>query len=436
MQYSGIISKVLPGSIAEELGLNTGDKLISINGEHPQDIIDLSFSLSEEYIELEVEKKDGQREIFEIEKDYDDELGLEFESAVFDKVRRCANHCIFCFVDQMPAGMRESLYVKDDDYRLSFLYGNFITLTNLGPRDFKRIHTLHLSPLYVSVHTTNPQLREKMVGNNRAGSIADNLRKLINCGTEVHTQIVLCPGINDGEVLEQTITDLYSMHPQLISLAIVPVGLTRYRDNCYHLNTFSPKEARTIINQVERWQDRSRKESGVSFVYLSDEFYLNAGCPIPEANYYDGFPQLENGIGLVRSFLEEWEEVKSGKTVGYPEPLYLDIVCGVSAYKVLAPLLKNLHIPNLITRLVPVNNAFFGNGVTVTGLLTGNDILNELKQLTGPRTGVILPGVALRKGENVFLDELTVPDIANELNVIVRPAYYAADLFNLLAEWR
>jgi len=430
----GIISRVYPGSIASELGLVPGDRLLKVNGQPVQDIIDLSFALADETVELVIERSSGRIETFEIEKDYDENLGIEFESAVFDNVRRCANNCIFCFVDQMPPGMRESLYVKDDDYRLSFLYGNFITLTNFGPADLKRVRHLHLSPLYVSVHTTDSQLRAKMLGNPRAGKILEQLRELIAADIELHTQVVLCPNINDGEFLNKTIADLYALGPQVLSVAVVPVGLTRFREGRFPLTGFSPAGAAEVIGLVDKWQKRCRAERGTSFVYLADEFYLAAGVEIPAYEFYDDFPQLENGVGLVRSFLAEWES-RPVSSAGYAEPKYIDVVCGVSAAKILHPLFDKLSIPNLHIRLVPVENKFFGSTVTVTGLLTGQDILATLRSLPGPRTGIIIPGVALRKGETVFLDDIHPEDIEQDLETPVRTAYFAHDLLELLQYW-
>ncbi len=435
MTYKGIIANVKPDSIGAEIGLVPGDRLLEVNGEAVQDIIDLSFALAEEEIELLIEHSSGEQELVALEKDYDEDLGLEFESAVFDKVRQCANRCIFCFVDQMPAGMRDSLYIKDDDYRLSFLYGNFVTLTNLGPQDLNRITRLHLSPLYVSVHTTNSSLREKMLGGKQAGRIMAQLQELTDQGIELHTQVVLCPGFNDGRELDRTIKDLYAMFPAVLSLAIVPVGLTRYRDNCQPLTTFSREEAGRVITLVQQWQQQCRQENEESFVYLADEFYLAADQEIPAYEYYDGFPQLENGVGIVRTFLAEWEEQSVAGT-SYTEPQYIDVICGVSAEKILTPLLAGLSFPNLTVRVVAVENNFFGCDVTVTGLLTGGDITARLKQLSGPRTGIIVPGVALRKGEQVFLDNTTPAAIAAELGVPVRTAYFAQDLKELLAAWR
>lgn len=435
MTYKGIISNVIPNSIAAEIGLVPGDRLLEVNGEAVQDIIDLSFALAEEEIELLIEHPTGEQELIALEKDYDEDLGLEFESAVFDKVRACANRCIFCFVDQMPPGMRDSLYIKDDDYRLSFLYGNFVTLTNLNTRDISRIARLHLSPLYVSVHTTNADLRQRMLGNVQAGKIMKQLAELAATGIELHTQVVLCPGFNDGQELDKTISDLYAMHPAVLSLAIVPVGLTRYRNTCYPLTKFSAAASLEVINQVERWQKKCRQESQESFVYLADEFYVAAGKEIPDYETYDSFPQLENGIGIVRSFLQDWEQYQV-TAADYAEQHYIDVVCGISAEKILTPLLTAFHLPNLTIRVVAVENKFFGSDVTVTGLLTGSDILETLQKLPGSRTGVIIPGVALRKGEQVFLDNMTPAHIAATLHTPVRTAYFAQDLKQQLAAWR
>jgi len=435
LAYSGIIARVAPDSIALELGLEPGDSLISVDGENIRDIIDLSFALADENVELLIEKKNGEREVLDIEKEYDEDLGIEFESAVFDGVRRCANKCIFCFVDQMAPNMRESLYVKDDDYRLSFLYGNFVTLTNITPEDMNRIRRLHLSPLYISVHTTNGILREKMLNNKNAGKIMEQLDSLLASGIEMHTQVVLCPDINDGEELEKTISDLYSLHPEVLSMAIVPVGLSRYRENCYSLQAFTSERACSVVETVQKWQEKCRKKSGTSFVYLSDEFYLNANQPIPEYEWYDDFPQLENGIGLIRNFLHEWEE-KAIITNGYDKPHYIDVVCGISAQKILEPLLAAVKIPNLVIRVVPVENHFFGNDITVSGLLTGQDIINKLSQMDGERTGIIIPGVALRKGEGIFLDNMKLTELEEQLALPVRVAYGAEDLRQLLQGWR
>jgi putative radical SAM enzyme (TIGR03279 family) len=434
LSYYGTVTKIIPESIAEEVGIEAGDRLLKVNGEELRDLIDLSFALADDYVELLIEKANGDQEIIEVEKEYDEDLGIEFESAVFDGIRRCANKCIFCFVDQMAPNMRESLYVKDDDYRMSFLYGNFVTLTNLVEQDFDRIRQLHLSPLYISVHTTDGPLRSKMLHNKKAAHIMDQITRLTDNGIELHTQVVLCPNINDGVVLEKTIEDLYQLYPSIQSLAIVPVGLSRYRNDCYPLEGFTSEQAYHIISMVTKWQEKSRLKHEVSFVYLSDEFYIAANQPIPSYEHYDEFPQLENGIGLVRNFLTEWES-SSQIATDYSAPTYIDIVCGRSAEKILKPLLNELVIPNLYIRIVPIENRFFGSDITVTGLLTGQDIVTGLSSLSGERTGIIIPGIALRKGEDVFLDDSKWQDIEKQLNIPVRVAYSAADLKRLLYQW-
>ena len=434
MSYYGTITKIIPESIAEEVGIEVGDRLLKVNGQELRDLIDLSFALADDCVELLIEKSNGEQEIIEIEKEYDEDLGIEFESAVFDGIRRCANKCIFCFVDQMAPNMRESLYVKDDDYRMSFLYGNFVTLTNLVEQDFDRIRQLHLSPLYISVHTTDGPLRSEMLHNKKAANIMEQITRLTENGIELHTQVVLCPNINDGMILEKTIEDLYHLYPSVQSLAIVPVGLSRYRNDCYPLQGFTSEQAYHIISMVTKWQEKSRLEHEVSFVYLSDEFYIAANQPIPSYEHYDEFPQLENGIGLVRNFLTEWES-SSMIATGYSAPTYIDIVCGRSAEKILKPLLNELAIPNLYIRIVPIENRFFGSDITVTGLLTGQDIVTGLNSLSGERTGIIIPGIALRKGEDVFLDDSKWQDIEKQLNIPVRVAYSAVDLKCLLYQW-
>ena len=435
LALKALVAQVQPDSIAEAIGLVAGDEIVTVNGETVKDIIDLSFALADEKVSLVVAKKSGETVTIPIHKTFDENLGIEFESAVFDQVRCCANNCIFCFVDQMPAGMRDSLYVKDDDYRLSFLYGNFITLSNLGPNDLNRICRLHLSPLYISIHTSNGELRSQMLHNNKAANIMAQLNELITCGVEFHGQIVLCPGFNDGENLRKTFEDIYQLAPAALSLAIVPVGLTQFRGNCYELQGFTTKQCAEIIELVTPLQERCRREQGTTFVYLADEFYIAAGREIPSTAEYDDFPQLENGIGLVRNFIDEWHKCTLTAT-GYDQPIYIDVVCGISAAKIIEPLVKKLAVKNLNVRVVPVINRFFGKHITVTGLLTCQDIADQLKILAGPRDGIILPGVALRKGENVFLDNLMPDDISSQLGVPVSIAYSAQDLVEALLHWR
>lgn len=430
----GIVANVYKDSIAAEIGLEIGDKIIEVNGQKLTDIIDLSFAFAEEEIELLIEKKDGEREIIEFDKEYDEELGVEFESAVFNGINRCYNKCWFCFVDQIAPNMRESLSVKDDDYRMSFLYGNFVTLTNMKDEDFNRIKRLHLSPLYISVHTTDGELRAKMLHNKSAANIMEHFERLKEADVEFHTQIVLCPGINDGEILDKTLEDLTAYKPTVLSVAIVPVGLTKYREKCYQLEMFTKKQANDVIDMVEKWQRINRAKGESNFIYLGDEFYFLADRPIPDYDHYDGFPQLENGIGLTRKFISEWEETDIICNA-YQQPIYLNVICGKSAALILQPLINNLEIPNLFIKLVAVENRFFGKDITVTGLLTGQDILYALERLESNCSGVIIPGVALRSGENVFLDNYSLDDLRKDLNINVQVANNGIELKNLLLNW-
>lgn len=434
MDCYGVVANVYKNSIAAEIGLEIGDKIIEVNGQKLTDIIDLSFAFAEEEIEMLIENKDGEREIIEFDKEYDEELGVEFESAVFNGINRCYNKCWFCFVDQIAPNMRESLSVKDDDYRMSFLYGNFVTLTNMKDEDFNRIKRLHLSPLYISVHTTNGELRAKMLHNKSAANIMEHFERLKEADVEFHTQIVLCPGINDGEILEKTLEDLTAYKPTVLSVAIVPVGLTKYREKCYQLEMFTKKQANDVIDMVEKWQRINRAKGESNFIYLGDEFYFLADRPIPDYDHYDGFPQLENGIGLTRKFISEWEEADIVCNA-YQQPIYLNVICGKSAALILQTLINNLDIPNLFVNLIAVENRFFGKDITVTGLLTGQDILYALEKLEGNCSGVIIPGVALRSGENVFLDNYSLDDLKKDLNINVQVANNGIELKNLLLNW-
>ncbi len=429
MKESGIITKIITGSIAEELEIAPGDRLISVNGQPIQDIIDLSFALADDYIEIIIEKENGEQELLEIEKDIDEDLGLEFSSAVFNGTTRCENNCIFCFVAQMKPGMRQSLYVKDDDYRLSFLYGNFITLTNLSDDDILRIKQLHLSPLYISIHATDGKIREKMLRNPAAAHILTQLAELASSGIQFHTQIVLCPDINDGKILDQTINDLSKLLPNVLSVAVVPVGLTANRDKLFPLRVFSPIEAAGVIEQVHYWQEIFLQRHHSRFVYLADEFYLSANVDIPAYSNYDGFPQLENGIGIVRNFISEWDETEC---LARSSNKRIAVLCGVSAQKILAPLIKRFD-SNI--EVIAIKNNFFGSNITVSGLLTAQDIINQMQRVSIKFDLIIVPGIALRKGENVFLDNQTLAVIEDTLSTPVCAAYGAADLKQLLFDW-
>lgn len=422
-----IVETVIPGSIAAQIGINPGDEILTVNDQELLDIIDYQYAMADEAVNIAVRRPDGQVWTAEIEKDYDDDVGIGFSGAVFDDIRRCHNACIFCFVDQMPKGMRQTLYVKDDDYRLSFLYGNFITLTNLTDEDFARIMRLRLSPLYVSVHTTDQSLRPKMLRQAKAAGILPGLKRLIDGGIDVHTQIVLCPGINDGEHLNKTIEDLSNLGPGILSIAVVPVGLTKYRQGLFPLRPISHQEATAVVRQVKPWQNKFSEIYGEALVFLADEFYLAAGMEIPPYDHYGDFPQIENGVGLTRLFIEKWEQTVSEIPGKIAKPRKVSIVAGFSGARILEPLLAKLQIGNLTTKLIPVANKFFGESVTVTGLLTGKDILENLSNID-PGDAVIIPGIALRQGEEVFLDDLTLVEFAEKVQVPVSVAYDPEEL--------
>ncbi|TYZ24923.1 DUF512 domain-containing protein [Selenomonas ruminis] len=434
-QHAGVILRVYPGSLAEELELVPGDKIIAINDQELNDIIDLSFAMADEEIDMLIEHADGQQEMISFDKDFDEELGVEFESAVFDGIRNCANNCYFCFVDMIAPDMRNSLSIKDDDYRLSFLYGNFVTMTNMGPRDFKRIEQYHLSPLYVSVQCMNPELRAQMLRCKGAARIAEQLDNLEQAGCDYHTQVVLCAGLNDGEELERTIRDIVARRPHALSMAIVPVGLTKYRDDPFPLKQFDAEGAARVIDEVEKWQAKIREEEGRTFIYLGDEFYLLAGREVPPTEFYDGFPQLDNGIGLTRSFINDWEKTEASAG-SYEEPVYLDVVAGTSVAPILAKLADSVQQENLHIRIVPVANDHFGHTVNVSGLLTAKDIMKTLDGLTGKRTGILIPESALRSGEDIFLDDVTLEELqAHYPEARIEPVQGGKDFRQALTGW-
>ena len=433
--YPGVILRVLEGSIAEELELVPGDKIIAVNDMPLRDIIDFSFAMADEEIELLVEHADGEQELIEFDKDYDEDFGVEFERAVFDGIRPCANHCYFCFVDMIAPDMRHSLSIKDDDYRLSFLYGNFVTLTNMGAADFSRIERFHLSPLYVSVQCTNPVLRAEMLRYKGAADILGQLTKLENAGADYHTQVVLCYGLNDGEELERTIRDITARRPHALSLAIVPVGLTKHRTDPFPLVQFDREGAARVIDQVEEWQARMRAEEGRTFIYLGDEFYFLAGREVPPAEMYDGFPQLDNGIGLTRNFIEEW--AKAGAAMDEEnDEARIAVVSGTAVAPVMEQLARELDPDARRIHVLPVVNEHFGATVNVSGLLTGHDIMQALQSLTHTVDGVLIPASALREGEDVFLDDMSLDAMrASFPSVRIEPVATGRDYREALAAW-
>ena len=414
-----IVKEILEGSIAQEMEIEPGDNILAVNDHPIEDIFDYQYLINDEYIELLVRKSDGEEWLLEIDKDYDEDLGIVFENSLMDNYKSCYNKCIFCFIDQNPKGMRDTIYFKDDDSRLSFLQGNYITLTNMKEKDIDRIINYHLAPINISVHTTNPKLRCSMLNNRFAGAILDYIRKFYEAGIPMNGQIVLCKGINDGEELWRTISDLMEFVPVMESLSVVPVGLSDYRDGLFHLEPFNREDACEVIDIIEHFQKKAFEKHGTHFVQASDEWYINAGRDFPEAGRYDGFIQLENGVGMVRLLMDEFDEEWSS-IEGDDREYEVSMVTGVLVYdsiKLLADRIPE-KFPNVKVHLYKIINDFFGHRITVTGLLTGGDIR---KQLTGKPLGqrLILPSNTLMADEPKFLDDVTLAELTDALQVDV-----------------
>lgn len=414
------ISQVKEGSIAWELELEPGDELISINGETIEDVFDYHYLVNDEYIELLVRKPSGEEWELEIEKEFEEDLGIEFENSLMDEYRSCRNKCVFCFIDQMPPGMRETLYFKDDDSRLSFLQGNYVTLTNMSDHDIDRIIHYHLAPINISFQTTNPKLRCKMLNNRFAGDIFPKVQRLFEAGIEMNGQIVLCKGLNDKEELERSIRDLTQYLPHLRSVSVVPVGLSKYRDGLYPLEPFTKEEAEQVIATIESWQKKIFPEYGVHFIHASDEWYLLAGRELPEEERYDGYLQLENGVGMLRLLDTEVTEALKDKPSDNRKRK-ISFATGKLAYPYIRRYADKVNekFPHIEIQGYEIRNDFFGERITVSGLLTGQDIM---KQLADEDLGecLLLPCNLLRSGEDVFLDDKTVGEIETALNVPVQ----------------
>lgn len=419
-----VIRSIENGSIAEELGIESGDVLLAINGSAIEDIFDYQYLTQDEYIEMLIRKKNGEEWLLEIDKDYDEDPGIIFENGLMDEYRSCHNKCIFCFIDQMPKGMRETLYFKDDDSRLSFLQGNYVTLTNMSDEDIERVIRYRLSPINISFQTTNPQLRCMMLNNRFAGQALEKVRKLYDAGITMNGQIVLCKDINDGTELERSISDLTAYLPHLESVSVVPVGLSKYRDGLYPLKPFDKEDAKQVISCIHGWQQRLYREHGTHFIHASDEWYVLAEEELPAAEKYDGYPQLENGVGMLRLLLDEFEEtmaqVAGEKSKYAGDGGELSLVTGKLAYPFILFMAEQMMgcFPQYHIHVYAITNDFFGEQITVSGLLTGQDMI---RQLRGKKLGdrILLPQNVLRSGEDYFLDDVTVQDMEKALQVQV-----------------
>lgn len=422
------ISSIEKNSIAEELEIEAGSELITINGLKLRDYIDYQYAVMSEELEFEIKTPNGEIEVYEIEKDFDEELGFVFESAIFDKIKPCANNCIFCFVDQQPEGLRESLYIKDDDYRLSYLQGTYVTLTNLTKKDKERISTMHLGPLYVSVHTTNPELRAEMLRNKNAANLMRELDFLKENDIPIHTQVVLCPDYNDGKELERTLNDLWKYKDILGSIAIVPVGITKFRKE--KLTQVTKEKAIETIDIVDKFNKKIKK----NIASVSDEFFLIAEKELPDKAYYNGFSQLEDGVGSLRCLIDDFNKriKKVPKSVKTKKEYTL--ACSVSAQKAFFMFAEQLNkIENINLQVIPIKSNFWGKDVSVAGLITANDLINQLKGKCF--NDVIIPSIVLRPYTTEFLDGLTVKDVENALGIkliVTEDIYSTKELFDIL----
>lgn len=419
-QNRHIIKSIEPGSIAEEMELVPGDELLTVNGEKIEDVFDYHYQINDTYIELGIRRTNGEEWVLEIDKEYDEDLGIVFENSLMDEYRSCRNNCVFCFIDQMPPGMRPTLYFKDDDSRLSFLQGNYVTLTNMSDRDIERIIRYRLEPINISFQTTNPELRCKMLHNRFAGDALNKVKRLFDAGIEMNGQIVLCKGLNDGKELERSISDLMAYLPHLKSVSVVPVGLSKYRDGLYPLEPFAKEDAREVLRVIRRWQEKLYETWGLHFIHASDEWYLLAEEPIPEEESYDGYLQLENGVGMLR-LLEEEVEQELEERSGDDREIRISLATGKLAAPTLERLMQRIRrkYPKVQVKIYPIRNDFFGEMITVSGLITGQDLIAQLKDQPLGET-LLLPCNMLREGENVFLDDVTVEDVERELGIRIQ----------------
>ncbi len=419
------ITYVEKGSRADAAGIKALDNLISINGREICDVLDYRFFLAERSVTLKIGRENEELEVTIKKQQYDD-IGLDFETPLMDKKHSCENKCVFCFIDQLPKGMRKTLYFKDDDSRLSFLHGNYITLTNLHDKDIDRIIEMHISPVNISVHTTNPELRVKMMHNKRAGEVLSYMKKLADAGISLCGQIVLCKGLNDGEELDRSMRDLSELFPAMQSVSIVPAGLTRFREKLYPLEGFTKEDSAAVIEQVDRFAKEFEEKNGSRMFFCSDEFYLKAELPLPSESYYEGYPQIENGVGMITSLVTEFKdelEYLDEYLEGYKAPRHISIATGVAAYDTIKAMATDLEarIEGLQVNVYKIINNFFGETITVSGLLTGKDIS---EQLQGKELGDLLlfPSNALRADGDLFLDDMSPEELSEKLGVPVSPS--------------
>ena len=420
---NNVISKVYKDSIADELGIEVGDLLISINGEPIHDIIEYRFLLSDEYLEVEIQKQNREVYIYEIEKDYDDDLGIEFTNPIIDKAKSCRNKCVFCFIDQLPKGMRETLYFKDDDSRLSFLQGNFVTLTNMSEEDINNIIKYRISPINISVHTTNPELRKTMIKNKFAGNLYSIMERLAEAQIQMNCQIVLCPGYNDKEELERTVSDLTKLYPYVNSAAAVPVGITKHREHLPNLEIFNEKTAGETIDQVDKLQKKYLKELGTRFIFLSDEFYIMANRKLLDYDEYEGFIQFENGVVMISKFEREIKDYLENLSEDHKSKIKkVSIATGHSAYEFMCEMAKCImeKCPNVQIDVYKIINNFFGDTITVSGLVTATDIIDQLKDKNLGET-LYIPRSMLKADEEIFLDNITLENLSDIMGLEVVP---------------
>ena len=416
-EHLHVIASVEPGSIAEELELEAGDILLEINGNKIEDVFDYHYLMNEEYVEILVRKANGEEWELEIEKEFEEDLGVSFENGMMDDYRHCTNKCIFCFIDQMPTGMRETLYFKDDDTRLSFLQGNYVTLTNLKEKDVEKIIKYKLSPINISFQTTNPELRCKMLHNRFAGESLKIVDRLVEAGITINGQIVLCKNWNDGDELERSMSDLYQYLPALQSVSVVPVGLSKFREGLEPLEPFTKEDAKIVIAQIEKWQKKAVEEFGLHFIHASDEWYLLAEEELPKEESYDGYLQLENGVGMLRLLQTEFQDALT-ETKGDSAKRKVSIATGKLAAPFIRKLMKDMtkKYPETEVLVYDITNEFFGEKITVAGLITGQDLKKQLKdQDLGEK--LLLPCHMLRSGEEVFLDDVTVSELSEYLQI-------------------